>query len=116
MSRGVKRGARRLIPDQTIELDYALGWYLSELAHPFNGKFAFKGNTALRRCHIGEYRFSEDLDFIILSDDPFETMWFDFFDLFSRAKSGFRNTPIQGISLPLGSKSALNFCPRRLKF
>jgi uncharacterized protein len=58
-----ERGGRR-IPDQTIELDYALGWFLAELArHPFNEKLAFKGGTALRRCHIGEYRFSEDLDF-----------------------------------------------------
>lgn len=69
-----ERGGRR-IPDQTIELDYALGWFLSELAqHPFNENLAFKGGTALRRCHIGEYRFSEDLDFTLLSEDGFDTI------------------------------------------
>ncbi len=42
-----ERGGRR-VPDQAIELDYALGWFLSELAqHPFNENLAFKGGTAL---------------------------------------------------------------------
>jgi uncharacterized protein len=69
-----ERGGRR-IPDQTIELDYALGWFLAELAnHPFNEKLAFKGGTALRRCHIGEYRFSEDLDFTLRSGDGFDAI------------------------------------------
>lgn len=69
-NRLLKEHGGRRIPDQTIELDYALGWFLSELArHPFGDKLAFKGGTALRRCHIGEYRFSEDLDFTLLYDD-----------------------------------------------
>lgn len=69
-----ERGGRR-IPDQMIELDYALGWFLAEFAnHSFNKKLAFKGGTALRRCHIGEYRFSEDLDFTLLSADRFDAI------------------------------------------
>jgi uncharacterized protein len=69
-----ERGGRR-IPETTIELDYALGWFLSELAqHPFAQNLAFKGGTALRRCHIGEYRFSEDLDFSLLSKDGFDVI------------------------------------------
>lgn len=69
-----ERGGRR-IPDQTIELDYALGWFLAELAqHPFNERLAFKGETALRRCHIGEYRFSEDLDFTLICTDEFNAI------------------------------------------
>ena len=69
-----ERGGRR-IPEQTIELDYALGWFLAELAlHAINEKLAFKGGTALRRCHIGEYRFSEDLDFTLLSGDEFDAI------------------------------------------
>ncbi len=69
-NRLLKENGGRRIPDATIELDYALGWFLSELAkHSFGEKLAFKGGTALRRCHIGEYRFSEDLDFTLLQDD-----------------------------------------------
>lgn len=53
-------GGRR-IPEQVIELDYALGWFLSELPrNAFANQLAFKGGTALRRCYFGEYRFSED--------------------------------------------------------
>lgn len=69
-----KNGGRR-IPEQSIELDYALGWFLAKLAqHPYGDKLAFKGGTALRRCHLGEYRFSEDLDFTLLNDDDFDTV------------------------------------------
>jgi predicted nucleotidyltransferase component of viral defense system len=76
-----ERGGRR-IPDQTIELDYVLGWFLAELAkHPFNERLAFKGGTALRRCHIGEYRFSEDLDFTLLSTDEFDPIKMAFEDV-----------------------------------
>ncbi|PVB60991.1 nucleotidyl transferase AbiEii/AbiGii toxin family protein [Labrenzia sp. 011] len=65
-------GGRR-IPDQTIELDYALGWFLSELSqNPFGTHLAFKGGTALRRCYFGEYRFSEDLDFTLLNSATFD--------------------------------------------
>ncbi len=37
-----QHGGRR-IPDQTIELDYALGWFLSELSQT-----SFAGNLAWR--------------------------------------------------------------------
>jgi hypothetical protein len=37
-------------------------------------KLAFKGGTALRRCHFSEYRFSEDLDFdnLRMKEEVFE--------------------------------------------
>jgi predicted nucleotidyltransferase component of viral defense system len=48
-----KASGGRRVPDQTIELDYALGWFLSELAqHSFGNYLAFKGGTALRRCYF----------------------------------------------------------------
>jgi predicted nucleotidyltransferase component of viral defense system len=60
-------GGRR-VPEQTIELDYVLGWFLCEMSlHEIAQSLAFKGGTALRRCHFGEYRFSEDLDFTSLN-------------------------------------------------
>jgi hypothetical protein len=33
---------------------------------------AFKGGTALKRCYFGDYRFSEDLDFTLREQLPFE--------------------------------------------
>ena len=68
-----KANGGRRIPDQTIELDYALGWFLSELSQNSLGShLAFKGGTALRRCYFGEYRFSEDLDFTLLNNAAFD--------------------------------------------
>ncbi|MGO7388719.1 nucleotidyl transferase AbiEii/AbiGii toxin family protein, partial [Rhizobium ruizarguesonis] len=69
----LKQNGGRRIPDQTIELDYALSWFLTELAiHGLGKNIALKGGTALRRCHFGEYRFSEDLDFTLLEDAEFD--------------------------------------------
>jgi predicted nucleotidyltransferase component of viral defense system len=69
-----ERGGRR-IPDQTIELDYVLGWFLCEMSgHAFSSSLAFKGGTAIRRCHFGEYRFSEDLDFTLLLEVAFQNI------------------------------------------
>lgn len=64
-----KRGGIR-IPEKVIELDYCLAWFLIGLYRAELGQhLAFKGGTALRRCHFGEYRFSEDLDFTLLKQD-----------------------------------------------
>lgn len=32
----------------------------------------FKGGTAIKKCYIGGYRFSEDLDFTLIREHPFE--------------------------------------------
>lgn len=83
-----KENGGRRIPETTIELDYALGWFLTELSrHSFGAKLTFKGGTALRRCHIGEYRFSEDLDFTLLYDDvTFEQVRKAFEEVASKVK------------------------------
>ena len=63
------------MPEDVIEKDYfieLLLFYLSS-AESFRQKFIFRGGTALKKIYFPEYRFSEDLDFImeekeILSD------------------------------------------------
>jgi len=60
------QGGRR-IPEAVLQRDYCLAWFLATLAtHPLREHLAFKGGTALRRCHFANYRFSEDLDFTLL--------------------------------------------------
>jgi uncharacterized protein len=60
-----EHGGRRL-PEAVIERDYCLAWFLVGLSQsPLRNLFIFKGGTALKRCHFGEYRFSEDLDFTL---------------------------------------------------
>lgn len=49
-----------------IDRDHALGvvlWAMSTQSH--SQDWVFKGGTCLRKCHFGDYRFSEDLDFTV---------------------------------------------------
>jgi len=57
---------------ETIQQDYLLSWLLSGLyEHPFlKEQLIFKGGTALKKCYFGNYRFSEDLDFSVVSSIP----------------------------------------------
>ena len=49
-----------------LERDYCLAWFLLGLGQSRLGQILiFKGGTALKRCHFGDYRFSEDLDFTL---------------------------------------------------
>lgn len=57
---------------ETIQQDYLLSWLLYGLyEHPSLKKtLIFKGGTALKKCYFGNYRFSEDLDFSVISSVP----------------------------------------------
>lgn len=60
-----KHGGRR-IPEAVLERDYCLAWFLAGLSQSkLRELLIFKGGTALKRCHFGDYRFSEDLDFTL---------------------------------------------------
>lgn len=63
---------RSCIPFETIQQDYLLSWLLSGLyEHPsLKEQLIFKGGTALKKCYFGNYRFSEDLDFSVVSSIP----------------------------------------------
>ncbi|WP_202319137.1 nucleotidyl transferase AbiEii/AbiGii toxin family protein [Archaeoglobus neptunius] len=52
------------VPETTVERDYAQNWLLSSLPHIM----ALKGGTGIRKVYIGNYRFSDDLDFTLLED------------------------------------------------
>jgi predicted nucleotidyltransferase component of viral defense system len=53
-----------------IEKDYVLGWVLAAIANDSDlaSTWVFKGGTCLRKCYYETYRFSEDLDFTVVSD------------------------------------------------
>lgn len=59
------------VPPDTIDKDYVLGHFLNAFfSHSWaKENFVFKGGTCLRKCHFADYRFSEDVDMTILSDD-----------------------------------------------
>ena len=54
-----------------IEKDWALGWVLAGIAaHPQLATWVFKGGTCLRKSYYETSRFSEDLDFTVISNGP----------------------------------------------
>jgi len=53
----------------TVQKDYVIGWILRAIPnHPHLSKWVFKGGTCLKKCYFETYRFSEDLDFTIPTD------------------------------------------------
>ena len=71
-NRLAERGDRR-IPEVVLERDYCLSWILVGLSHSsLRDRLAFKGGTALKKCYFEDYRFSEDLDFTLIQDTPWE--------------------------------------------
>jgi len=58
------------VSDRVIEKDYVLSWLLVAIGKSgLRDALAFKGGTALKRAYFPDYRFSEDLDFTIRSDE-----------------------------------------------
>ena len=57
--------------DATVaERDYVLAHVVAQLHRavlPGGGQLVFKGGTALRLVHVGDYRYSADLDFSVLN-------------------------------------------------
>ena len=75
LSNRLARAGGRRIPEAVLERDYCLAWFLVALSRaPLRELLAFKGGTALKRCYFGDYRFSEDLDFTLTGNTPFETI------------------------------------------
>ena len=67
-----EHGGRRL-PEAVLERDYCLAWFLVGLSQSqLKDLLIFKGGTALKRCHFGDYRFSEDLDFTLARAAEFQ--------------------------------------------
>lgn len=62
------------VPSETIEKDYFIELLLFYLAKEieFREKLIFRGGTALRKTYFPDYRFSEDLDFLIEDKENFE--------------------------------------------
>jgi len=58
-----------------VEKDIILHQILTDLAQNefFSNNFIFKGGTCLTKCHMGYYRFSEDIDFTWKNQEKFET-------------------------------------------
>ncbi len=69
------------VRDSQIEKDYILSWILCGIAnHPeLSKEIVFKGGTVLKKVYFDEYRYSEDLDFTLITDRSNDQLitWFD---------------------------------------
>ena len=75
LSNRLARAGGRRIPESVLERDYCLSWFLVGLSRsPLRRRLFFKGGTALKKCYFPDYRFSEDLDFTLAEETPFETI------------------------------------------
>jgi len=59
--------AKAGVPPETIEKDYFIELVLFYMAKNiyFNERLVFRGGTALKKIYFLDYRFSEDLDFLV---------------------------------------------------
>jgi len=63
-----RRAAQDNVPAITVERDYVLAHVIAGFARLGDDTcLVFKGGTALRFCHMDEYRYSADLDFSLVS-------------------------------------------------
>ncbi len=53
---------------EVVEKDYVLGWLLAGIHQsPLAEHWIFKGGTSIKKCYFETFRFSEDLDFTLIS-------------------------------------------------
>jgi predicted nucleotidyltransferase component of viral defense system len=64
----IRRADEDDVPPQTVERDYVLAHVLSSIAEAEDARLIFKGGTALRLCHLDDYRYSADLDFSLVGE------------------------------------------------
>lgn len=65
-----KKAIEHNVSRNTIDKDWVLGHFIDAIfsVNKCKKELIFKGGTCLRKCHITNYRFSEDLDFTAI--DP----------------------------------------------
>lgn len=84
-NRTARYGGRR-ITETVLERDYCLSWFLVGLSRsPLRYSLLFKGGTAIKKCYIPDYRFSEDLDFTLTDATTLD-------DIIKKLEVAFRET------------------------
>ena len=82
----IKEAARNYgVPTSSVERDYAQSWLLASLSTNLN--MTFKGGTSIRKIHVGNYRFSDDLDFTLLEEYSIDQIHDRVFEAVQNAKA-----------------------------
>ena len=99
------------VRDQQIEKDYVLSWILQGIANheQISQELVFKGGTVLKKIYFKDYRFSEDLDFTLLSDEISNDELFGWFsEVFDYIKEA-ANIPLSIIDNNEHQDAGINF-------
>jgi predicted nucleotidyltransferase component of viral defense system len=108
----IQQKAQKLrVRDQQVEKDYVLSWILQGIANhvQISQELVFKGGTVLKKIYFKDYRFSEDLDFTLLSDEISNDELFGWFiEVFAYIKEG-ANIPLSIIDNNEHQDAGINF-------
>ncbi|MBN2192464.1 MAG: nucleotidyl transferase AbiEii/AbiGii toxin family protein [Polyangiaceae bacterium] len=89
LSNRLARAGGRRIAEAVLERDYCLAWFLVGLSRtPLRDALVFKGATALKRCYLGDYRFSEDLDFTLAEPRALDEILAGLEDVYAEVQRG----------------------------
>jgi len=100
--------AEERVPLGTIEKDLAISCALRAISESgFRGYLVFKGGTAIKKFYHPEARFSEDMDFTVLSMGEDETI--------SELERLFFDRRMETISFGRASKERFSVASRRLR-
>ena len=108
----IQQYARKVgVRDIQIEKDYILTWILFGISkqEQLSKVLAFKGGTVIKKVYIEDYRYSEDLDFTLLTDDlTNEELFSDFEKVFEFVKEE-SNIRLQRIEDTEHESGSINF-------
>ncbi|MFN7686424.1 MAG: nucleotidyl transferase AbiEii/AbiGii toxin family protein [Sphingobacteriales bacterium] len=108
----IQQKAREVgVRDQQIEKDYVLSWILKGIAQheQLSKAIVFKGGTVLKKIYFEDYRFSEDLDFTLLSNEISNENIFEWFkEVFEYVKEE-ANIPLAIIDNNEHENGGINF-------
>lgn len=110
--REIQQKARTVgVRDQQIEKDYILSWILFGVSkhEQLSKTIVFKGGTVLKKIYFEDYRFSEDLDFTLLSNEISNEQIFDWFKRAFEFIKEEANIPLEIIEAKQHEDGGINF-------
>lgn len=101
-----KKANREGVRPQQIEKDYIISWILWGIySHDFLQKsLIFKGGTCLKKIHIEDYRYSEDMDFTLHPDLEADISDKEIFSAFDEIFTEIKEAANIDLSIPEDSK------------
>lgn len=94
------------VRQQQVEKDYVISWILWGIYNNglLNDSLIFKGGTCIKKVHIEDYRYSEDMDFTFHPDKEHEITDDEIYAAFNEVFAAIKDTANIDLSIPEDSK------------